>query len=708
MSDEYPEQEEPVADEPVSSDAPQFSLKPEDMAEETPAINQVVPPSTPQPSTEPDDIETVSLLDLMSDTAESYEDDPDLTITIHDPLLSDETPLPFVPSSPPDLSVDEGTVTVTEVPDPDVPDEKPATPPPLPLDVLEPPPERPLESDQDATRVQPHVAFPGGRPTTRTLPATEAPTRVYKRPPGQPQSPKRPSEGRRQTPPQRDLPVGPPKREPLEQPTVRRPSSNQPVRRRPTQPEPVRVVPRAKPVPRSKPRRDWRSCLTRVVSVGILLAILGLALGIVGASLGYAAIASDLPSPRELEGNASTFETARIIDRNGNVLYELTDPNAGNRTRVSLDQISPFVISATIATEDSRFYENPGFDPIGIARAVWQAAQEREFVSGASTITQQLVRAVLLEEDERTERSFRRKVREIILAAEIARTYDKDTILELYLNEIYYGNLAYGIEAASQTYFNKSALELNLAEASLLAGLPQAPALWDPYSAPEKAAGRQWEVLTLMLSENYVAYQEAQDALNETSLFLYELTPPRRTIAHPHFSFTVLQQAEEALGSQSIYRGGLRIHTTLDPQIQQVAEDTLSFFRSTINQGGANNAAIVVIQPQTGEILALVGSVDFNDEEIGGQVNMALQPRQPGSTIKPFVYLSAMERGWTPSTLIWDVPTDFPDGTNPPYTPKNYDDEFHGPLRLRPSLGNSYNVTAVKALEFVGVCDFIT
>jgi 1A family penicillin-binding protein len=375
---------------------------------------------------------------------------------------------------------------------------------------------------------------------------------------------------------------------------------------------------------------------------------------------------------------------------------------------VPLDKISPHLINATIATEDSRFYQNPGFDIFGIARAVLQAAQERQIIAGTSTITQQLVRAVLLDEAERTERSFRRKVREIILAAEISRTYEKSEILELYLNEIYYGNLAYGIEAAAQTYFDKPAAELTLAEASLLAGLPQAPALWDPYSAPDKALGRQSEVLSLLIADGYVTVDEARAAQDEANQILANLTPPIVTIEHPHFALTVLQQAEDFLGAQSIYRGGLRIYTTLDPDTQRLAEETVESHRADINAAGANNAAMVVLKPDSGDILALVGSADFHDEAISGQVNMALTPRQPGSSIKPLVYLSAMERGWTPSTLLWDVPTQFPAGAGSVYEPKNYDDQFHGPLRTRLALGNSYNIPAVKALEFVGVCNFIT
>ncbi|KAA3662856.1 MAG: hypothetical protein DWQ04_12285, partial [Chloroflexi bacterium] len=616
--------------------------------------------------------------------------------------------------------------------------------PPLPLtpDELKPQ-ERPSVLDQDATEVQPRVAF---SQTTRPKPPTEeppeeppiqeAPTQVHRpvRPSPPPddaptvmhrpvrEQPKREQPKREQKAPQQRRPIREqpqrerPRRDPApRQQPIREQQSHRPIRQQPVREQTSRVAmpvreKKGQPRPKTRKQQRRRGCLVRSLIALLAVGIVGIALTTVGLVIGYTSIANDLPDPGEIEGKASNFETAVILDRNGNTLYQLADPNFGNRTRVSLDDISPYLQQATIATEDSRFYEHPGFDIIGIGRAIYQAAQEREFVSGASTITQQLVRAVLLDEEERTERSFRRKVREIILSAELTRRYanDRDFILELYLNEIYYGNLAYGIEAASQTYFDKSAADLTLAEASLLAGLPQAPALWDPYTAPEKALGRQTEVLNLMISEGYISREEGLAAQNEAILFVEQMTPPVVTIRYPHFTFTVLQQAEDLLGAQAIYRGGLRIHTTIDPAAQELAESTLANARPTIQAGGANNGAIVVVQPSTGEILALAGSVDFDDEAISGQVNMALSPRQPGSTIKPLVYLSAMELGWTPSTLIWDVPTSFPDGTNPPYEPKNYDDEFHGPLRLRQALGNSYNITAGKALEFVGVCNFIT
>ncbi|HEX6385127.1 MAG TPA: PBP1A family penicillin-binding protein [Anaerolineae bacterium] len=671
--------------------------------------------TNPKSPAEKEDIETVSLLDLMAEagfdtSAGAAEDKPEPPAEeVKDkPAAEADAGSPTRPTS--GVSGDEPTLT--EVPLPDAP---PARPKPIPLP-LSPdqltPQKRPLEKDQDATEVQPRVAFPGR--TRPGRPLSEAPTQVQqerleprpKRDEGGAPTVQQPSVRRpaRQQPGQRSLTGRAPR--PAER--QRQPAQPQPARR----PEPVPVaMPRREqqPYPQTAPRRrrNWRSCLSRLALTGAVTGLIGLMLLIIGAAIGFRLIARDLPSPAELEARASAFETARIFDRNGNLLYSLADPSTGNRTRVTLDQISPYLIQATIATEDSRFYDNPGFDPLSIGRAIWQAAREREFVSGASTITQQLVRAVLLEEDERTERTFRRKVREIILAAELSRTYDKDEILEIYLNEIYYGNRAYGIEAAAQTYFNKPAADLTLAEASLLAGLPQAPALWDPYTAPEQALRRQWEVLNLMVAEGYATREEAQAALDETSVFIFNLTPPVSTVNHPHFTFTVLQQAEDLLGAQSIYRGGLRIHTTLDPEAQRLAESVVANHRSNISSAAANNAALVSLRPDTGEILALVGSVDFNNEAISGQVNMALAPRQPGSALKPFVYLSAMERGWTAATLIWDVPTAFPNGPNPPYEPKNFDDEFHGPLRLRPALGNSYNIPAVKALEFVGVCDFI-
>ena len=665
-----------------------------------------------KPETPPEEPETISLLDLMAEEAK----DQGQKTHVLPPEAKTVTLPPLVPSGsstrpsqPPAAPVDDEqpTPTVTVLPPadsaPTPPNQSRAERPPT-RPSFDTPTTTPTVDDLDATQVQPRVAFPGAtqmRPPQGTPPArppdSEQTTQIHPRPTtGQrPQSTGRAAPPTRQpaptSQPRRAEPPPPPGggRRPPQQPSARPPAA---------QPSPV--TSRAK-----RPMTVGR--VLRGLLVTLLVLFVGALLAASAAAIGYSLVAGDLPRPTELRDRASTFETARVYDRNGQLLYALADPNEGNRTYVPLDRISPYLVQATIDTEDKRFYENPGFDVIALVRAVGMAAREQEAIAGTSTITQQLVRATLLSEDERVERSYRRKVREIILAAEISRTYSKEEILELYLNEIYYGNLAYGIEAAANTYFGKSAADLTLAEASLLAGLPQAPALWDPYIAPDKALGRQREVLSLMVANNHITLADAQAALDEMAVRIYEMRPPQVTILHPHFTFTVLQQAEELLGAQSIYRGGLSIRTTLDPEAQRLAEEAVAANRDLLAAGGANNAALVALQPQTGEIVAMVGSADFNNEAISGQVNMALAPRQAGSSLKPLVFLSAFERGWTPATLLWDLQTEFPDGANPPYIPKNFDDEFHGPVRVRPALGNSYNIPAVKALEFVGVCDFI-
>jgi len=419
--------------------------------------------------------------------------------------------------------------------------------------------------------------------------------------------------------------------------------------------------------------------------------------------IAYANIALSLPAPDELGARSATFVSTKIYDRQGGLLYELFDPQWGRRTKVPLDRISPYLIQATIATEDRHFYQHPGFDPLGIARAIWYAINEREIVSGASTITQQVARNVLLSPVERTQRTLARKVREAILAAEVTRRYPKDTILEIYLNEIFYGNLAYGIEAAAETYFGKSADQLSLAEAALLAGLPQAPAVHDPYVNPDAAKKRQAVVLGLMVEAGYVTPAQAEAAKAEELKYV----PQRFPIRAPHFVMYVRQVLEEKYGVDALYKGGLRVYTTLDPRLQALAERVAREHVQSLADKHVTNAALVALRPDTGEVLAMLGSVDFFDEEIDGQVNVALRLRQPGSSIKPITYVAAFEKGWTPATLIWDVPTEFPDGVNPPYKPTNYDDKFRGPVLVRTALGSSYNVPAVKALQFVGLPDML-
>ena len=345
---------------------------------------------------------------------------------------------------------------------------------------------------------------------------------------------------------------------------------------------------------------------------------------------------------------------------------------------------------------------------MGIVRVLWYAANEREFVAGGSTITQQLVRNLLLT-NERTDRTFKRKVKEIILAYEITRRYDRSTILEMYLNEAYYGNLAYGVEAASQTYFGKSAQDLTLAEASFIAGLPQSPAVYDPFTTDGRteALRRQKDVLRLMVKQGDITQQEADAAAQQTAA--YKFAPPRSDALKvaPHFVVYVRQLVEQQYGPEALYRDGLKVYTTLDPKLQATAEEVAREQIAKLQDKHVTNAALVALDAHTGEILAMLGSVDFYNKDIDGQVNVALRSRQPGSSIKPLAYVTAFQKGWTPSTLIWDVPTVFTNTYGQTYSPKNYDSQFHGPVTVRSALANSYNIPAVKTLDFVGLPAFL-
>jgi len=482
-------------------------------------------------------------------------------------------------------------------------------------------------------------------------------------------------------------------------------------------------------MPQSQNRRyDWGvglGCLLRMAILGLFGAvILAIVVGSFMLFQYYTIVnAEDWPDVGTLYQHSAQFETTRILDRNGNLLYEILDPTAGRRTYVTLDEISPYLIATTLATEDKEFYSHPGFDPMGIARAFWQNFNSGETISGASTITQQLTRALLLSANERGQRTYMRKVREALLAMEVTRRYTKDEILELYLNEAYYGNMAYGIEAAAQTYFGTSARNLTLAQASFLAGLPQLPAIYDPYTNREAAFARQDDVLLLSFQASQeqgciyvsnnpqkICIEPGAAALASQELDDYEFKSPEVQIRYPHWVTFVRSQLESLYDPSVIYRSGFDVYTTLDPGLQDAAQKSVSDQLATLSGRHVTNGALVVIRPSTGEILAMVGSADFYDESIDGQVNMAVSPRQPGSSIKPLTYVAAFEKGWTPSTLIWDVPSEFPpsgdpNDPSPPYKPVNYDERFHGPVLLRSALANSYNVPAVKALEFVGIYD---
>lgn len=469
-----------------------------------------------------------------------------------------------------------------------------------------------------------------------------------------------------------------------------------------------------------KPRAPFWQRFLKVLGITFLLgiaAVIGVVLFV------YMRIASTLPSVDDLAAHASQFETTQILDREGNLLYEIIDPNAGRREYIKISDISPFMAAAIVATEDKDFYSHPGFDLIAIARAAMQNLNAGATVSGASTITQQLARNLLLDAEERNQRTIERKIKEIFLSAEITRRYSKDQILELYLNETYFGNFAYGIEAAARTYFGVPAKFLNLAQASFLAGLPQAPSLYDVYTNYDETLEREKTVITLMYlvsrEQNciYVGNSSSRVCVKETdvsdAIAEIEATNFKQvnfSIKYPHWVTLVRSRLEEQYGAQELYRLGLTVYTTIDPALQDAAQDIVTRQVSGLAANHANGGALVAMDVESGQVLAMVGSPDFESEANSGQVNMALAPRQPGSTLKPLVYAAAFEKGWTPATLIWDVPTDFsPTGIasdlqwSPPYSPVNYDGKFHGPVLVRDALANSYNIPAVKALEKVGI-----
>ncbi len=479
---------------------------------------------------------------------------------------------------------------------------------------------------------------------------------------------------------------------------------------------PVRPARRPRPLPHIS-----IGCIGRVLLLFLIGGLVTLMVGSGLIAMYYAQVTAPsfrgIRSVDDLRARALQFETTRIRDREGNILYEINDPQGGFRDYVTLDEVSPWVIVATVATEERGYFTNPGFSIFDIARALYQNLRQGEIVSGASTITQQLTRALLLPEEERTERTYERKIKEIFLAAELGRRFNKRDILELYLNQIYYGNLAYGIEAAAQTYFGKSARDLNLAEASFLAGLPQAPAIYDPVNNKEGALQRQQQVLMLMLEAGCLntgntglvlpCTTEAEIAAAQADLVAVatrEYHAPAIQAKYPHWVVYVQQllEADPNIGP-AIYTSGFDVYTTLDPRLQDLAQQQVETVLAGLADRNVHNASVVVIDVHTGAILAMVGSRDFNDESIDGQVNIALTPQQPGSSIKPFTYLAAFRKGWTPATVIWDVPIQYEIPGFGVYAPVNYDGQFRGPVTVREAIANSLNVPAVQALDYVGV-----
>ena len=463
--------------------------------------------------------------------------------------------------------------------------------------------------------------------------------------------------------------------------------------------------------PGLRPRRPGSPAVAAVrigLATGLLLVVLGASMAVGGtlaAVAAYQVVMREMPS-EVLLPERPAFQTTQILDRHGNVLYEIFDQEGGRRTVVSLADMPRYLIDATVATEDANFFRewNLGVDPVGVLRAIKANLEAGTVVAGGSTITQQLVKNVLIPPEERYDLSLDRKLREALYAFQITRSYPKERILEMYLNEINYGNLAYGVEAAAQTYFGKHVGQLTLAEAAMLAGLPQAPAYYDPFKNPAAAKERQGQVLDLMVRHGFLDEATAEAAKAEP---LQYANPNWGHLEAPHFVWYVRDWLIERYGQRALTEAGLRVYTTLDLDTQHLAEEVVSKHVATLARQDARNAALVALAPDTGEILAMVGSPDYYNASIDGQVNAALADRQPGSAIKPLVYLAAFQRGFGPATVVLDQRTEFPDTLGRRYVPQNYDRRFRGPVTLRRALGNSLNIPAVKVLQFVGVKEVV-
>ncbi len=404
---------------------------------------------------------------------------------------------------------------------------------------------------------------------------------------------------------------------------------------------------------------------------------------------------NSLPNISLVENNRASL-SSHIYDRNGKMLYEVYRDQ--NRTPVHLSDLPMYVKQATIAVEDREFYSHNGISIFGgMLRAVRETVLKKQ-LQGGSTITQQLVKSALLT----PERTFDRKIKEVLLALLVERKYTKDQILEMYLNQVPYGGTAWGIEEAAKMYFGKSAKELILPEAALLAGLPQAPSTYSPYSNPSAAKQRQKSVLLSMVHERYIT----QKKYNEAIATQLNYRQPNASIRAPHFVFYVKNQLEQEFGPRMVQEGGLNVYTTLDYSMQKTIEQILSEEIDSLQTLQVGNGAVLVTQPSTGEILAMVGSKDFFEGN-SGAFNVTTGYRQPGSSIKPITYTLALKRGITAASLVADVPTKFYVSSSESYSPVNYDSKFHGLIPVRYALANSYNIPAVKMLEYVGVGNFI-
>ena len=438
-----------------------------------------------------------------------------------------------------------------------------------------------------------------------------------------------------------------------------------------------------------KKKRKW---LRRIFKFFLWCGVAGLlfAIGV------FAYYAKDLPSPGKLN-KRQVVESTKIYDRTGeHLLYEIHGEE--KRTQISIKDMGEIIKAATIAAEDQSFYQHHGIYFKSIARAALYDLLGRHVSQGGSTITQQLIKNTVLT----PEQTFTRKVKEVILAVELEQRFTKDEILEMYLNEIPYGSNAYGVQAAAQTFFGKDSKNLTLAEAAFLASLPKAPTYYSPYGTnTDELKGRQEYVLDQMTKLGYITKEEMDEAKKVD--IISEVRPFQENIQAPHFVMYVKDILVNKYGEKEVQEGGLRVYTTLDWDKQQIAEGAVrKGVAANITKYRATNAALTAIDPKTGQILAMVGSRDYFDKTIDGNVNVAIRDRQPGSSFKPYVYATAFKKGYTPDTVLSDVEINF--GTkDQPYIPKDYDNKFRGPVKMREALAMSLNIPAVETLYLAGV-----
>lgn len=477
--------------------------------------------------------------------------------------------------------------------------------------------------------------------------------------------------------------------------------------------------------------RTDRSFIKRLRTIALLILTLFSLLFVGTAAEAYLYYQQQLPLINNIAQH-SLFQTTRIYDRHGKLLYELYDHdgNRGRRTYVNYKDISPLLIKATVAAEDHSFWTNSGVDYLSIARAAISDIKSKSIVEGGSTITQQLIKNLLFQGKPRV---LPIKLQESILALGLNHQYPKWKIMEMYLNTVYYGDTNYGVEAAAEDYFGlqpqctstsckPAVANLDLAQASLLAGLPQSPSIYNPLLYKDKALARQKEILNSMVELKMITRQQQQDAQQEMQDFRFQPYSATHKVQAPHFVNYVVDQLEHLLGAQALENGGYNVYTTLDLNLEKKVEnivyehlyqpqhDTyLGYYGPLYRTNNVNDGAAVVIDPASGEILAMDGSAStdpqLSSSQMQGDYNAAISPRQPGSSFKPFVYATAFEMGWYPAMIVQDHKTYYPDGTNKPYTPQNYDGTFHTgyPMTLRTAIANSFNIPAITTLEYAGI-----